>query len=256
MLLADSHTHLYLPEFDADRDEMIDRARSEGIEIMLMPNIDAASVNPMLAAAERHKGVCFPMIGLHPTSVKEDYLVQLDNLKEVALKHKFVAIGEIGIDLYWDKTHITRQIDAFRKQLNWALVEDLPVVIHSRESFPEVFNVLSEFKGSGIRGVMHAFSGSMEDAEKAIALGFMLGIGGPLTFKNSGLPPIIKEAGLQNIILETDSPYLAPVPYRGKRNESSYLRLINSKLAEFFDINEEETASVTFNNTCRLFKIC
>ncbi len=170
----------------------------------------------MLSAASRYKGICLPMIGLHPTSVKEDYLEQLDNLEKIFIEHKFIAVGEIGIDLYWDKTHLKEQTEAMRRQVAFAVSHGLPVAVHSRESFQEVFSVLDEFAGSGLKGVLHAFSGTMNDAEKAVKMGFMLGIGGPLTYKNSKLDMIVKETGIENVILETDSPYLAPVPYRGQ----------------------------------------
>jgi TatD DNase family protein len=255
MKLIDTHTHLYLPEFDADRDEMIQRAVSSGVVRLLMPNIDIHSVNLMLDAADRFKNVCSPMIGLHPTSVKDDYLIRIGELEMIAAKHKFIAIGEIGIDLYWDKTHLTEQLEALRRQVAFAIQSALPVVIHSREAFREVFSVLDEFTGSGLKGVFHAFSGSIKDAKRAVAIGFKLGIGGPLTFKNSGLDEVTKEVGIKHIILETDSPYLAPVPYRGKRNESSYICIINRRLAEIFGIKEEEAASVTSENACRLFNI-
>ena len=255
MQLIDSHTHFYLPEFDTDRDEAVNRAVSNGVVKMLMPNIDYQSVELMLSAENRYSGICYPMIGLHPTSVKEDYLSQLDKLEGLVEKHKFVAVGEIGIDLYWDKTYIKEQIAAFKRQIAFAIEKGLPVVIHSRESFNEVFSVLDEFEGKGLSGVFHAFSGDLKDAEKATGIGFKLGIGGIVTFKNSGLDKIIKEIGVGSLILETDSPYLAPVPYRGKRNESSYLLLINRKLAELFSMSEEEVASITYANTAQLFSL-
>lgn len=255
MHLIDTHTHLYLPEFHSDRDEMVARAVSCGVVKLLMPNIDITSVGPMHEAAERYKNVCFPMIGLHPTSVKDDFIKHLDKLLDLSSVNKYVAVGEIGIDLYWDKTHLNEQKEAMRRQVRFALDSDLPVVIHSRESFQEVFSVLDEFKGEKMTGVFHAFSGTTSDADKAIKLGFSLGIGGPLTFKNSRLYNIVKEAGIENILLETDSPYLTPVPYRGKRNESSYICIINKKLAEVFDMDEEETASITYKNSCKLFNI-
>jgi len=253
--LIDTHTHLYLPEFDSDRDEMVKRAVDSGIEKMLMPNIDTQSVKQMLSAAKRYKGICYPMIGLHPTSVKEDYQVQLDELDQIADTMKFIAIGEIGIDLYWDKTFISEQLLAFKRQINFAIERQLPVVVHTRESFPEVFSVLEEFKGKDLKGVLHAFTGGIEEAEKAIMLGFCLGIGGIVTFKNSGLDKVLKVTGPENIILETDSPYLAPVPYRGKRNESSYICIINKKLAEIFGTTEEEIASITYARSTELFSI-
>jgi TatD DNase family protein len=255
MQFIDTHTHLYLPEFDTDRDEVVNRAVSGGISKMLLPNIDIYSVNQMLSAVNRYPGICLPMTGLHPTSVKEDYLSQLDLLENLFTHHKFVAVGEIGIDLYWDKTFLKEQLISFRRQIIFASEKDLPIVIHSREAFPEVFSVLEEYRGKTIRGVFHAFTGTMRDAEKAIELGFKLGIGGIVTFKNSGLDKIVKETGPGNIILETDSPYLAPVPYRGKRNESSYICIINKKLAEIFGLTEEETATITYSNTVSLFNL-
>ncbi|MCU0454887.1 MAG: TatD family hydrolase [Bacteroidales bacterium] len=255
MQLIDTHTHLYLPEFDPDRDEMIRRAQGNGVEKLLMPNIDVGSLSAMLNASSKYPGICIPMLGLHPTSVKDDYGKQIDKLEKIFDNHRFIAIGEIGIDLYWDKTHIREQLDAMKRQLAFALKAGLPVVIHSRESFPEVFSVLDDFEGSGLKGVLHAFSGTLDDALKAAKMGFMLGIGGPITFKNSRLDEIVREVGLEHIVLETDSPYLAPVPYRGKRNESSYLTLINRRLAEIFNVSEEESAGITYHNSCHLFKI-
>jgi TatD DNase family protein len=255
MQLIDTHTHLYLPEFDADRDEVVNRAVSSGIVKMLMPNIDIHSVDQMLSADRRYPGICYPMIGIHPTSVKEDYHFQLDKLEELFYKHKFIAIGEIGIDLYRDKTYLKEQTIALRRQISFAIDRGLPVVIHSRESFPEVFAVLNEFKGKELKGVLHAFTGKIKDSERAIGLGLKLGIGGIVTFKNSGLDKIVKETGPENLILETDSPYLTPVPYRGKRNESSYLCIINKKLAEIFGMSEEEVASITFASSTALFNL-
>jgi TatD DNase family protein len=255
MQLIDTHTHLYLPEFDADRDEAVNRAMSSGVVKMLMPNIDLHSVEQMLSAENRYPDICYPMIGLHPTSVKDDYNSQIDKLENLVTKHKFVAIGEIGIDLYWDKTLLEEQVIAFRRQIAFAIETGLPVVIHSRESFPQVFSVLDEFEGKGLQGVFHAFSGSIKDAEKATGMGLKLGIGGIVTFKNSGLDKIVKETGPENLILETDSPYLAPVPHRGKRNESSYICIINRKLAEIFGMSEEEVASITFASATGLFHL-
>jgi TatD DNase family protein len=255
MQLIDTHTHLYLPEFDDDRDEMVGRALGSGITRMLLPNIDNRSVEPMLLAVDKYPGICYPMAGLHPTSVKEDYKIQLDFLETLTSKRKFIAVGEIGIDLYWDKTFIQEQLIAFRRQISFALEMDLPIVIHSRDAFTEVFSVLDEFRGRNLSGVFHAFTGDIHDAEKAISMGFMLGIGGIVTFKNSGLDKIVKQTGPENIILETDSPYLAPVPYRGKRNESSYLCIINKKLADIFEKDEDDMAEITFRNSVRLFNL-
>jgi len=255
MQLIDTHTHVYLPEFDTDRDEVVKRAHNNGIAKMLMPNIDLHSVDHMLSTKERYPGICYPMSGLHPTSVKDDYLYQLDKLETLFTKHKFIAIGEIGIDLYWDKSFLKEQFTAFRRQVAYAIGKKLPVVIHSRDSFPEVFSVLDEFSLQGLRGVLHAFTGDIKDAEKAVGMGLKLGIGGIVTFKNSGLDKVVKEIGPENLILETDSPYLAPVPYRGKRNESSYICIINKKLADIFGMSEEEVAAITFNNSIELFNL-
>ncbi len=255
MQLIDTHTHIYLPEFDIDRDEVINRAVKNGVVKLIMPNIDMDSVYQMLSVRNRYPGICYPMIGLHPTSVKENSESQLDKLLDLVTKDKFYAIGEIGIDLYWDQSFLKDQITIFKRQIAFAVETDLPVVIHSRNSFPEVINALKDFAGSGVRGVFHAFTGPMADAEKIISMGFRLGIGGIVTFRNSGLDMIVKEAGLENIILETDSPYLAPVPHRGKRNESSYLCLINDKIAELFGLTSEETASITYTNSVRLFDL-
>jgi TatD DNase family protein len=255
MHFIDTHTHLYLPEFDIDRDEVVNRAVSNGITKMLLPNIDADSVDQMLSLVNRYEGICLPMSGLHPTSVKEDYLSQLRNVERVAQKTKIIAIGEIGIDLYWDKTYLKEQLISFRRQIMFALEIELPVVIHSREAFTEVFSVLDEFKGKSLKGVFHAFTGTFNDAEKAINMGFKLGIGGIVTFKNSGLDRVVKEAGLENLVLETDSPYLSPVPYRGKRNENAYIPIINRKLADIFEKSEEEVASVTYQNSTVLFNL-
>jgi len=255
MPFIDTHTHLYLPEFNEDRDEAVERAVTAGVSKMLMPNIDIHSVGRMMETENRYKSVCYSMIGLHPTSVKEDYLSQLDELENIFSRYKFIAIGEIGIDLYWDKNFLAEQIIAFRRQIAFALERDLPVVIHARDSFPEVFSVLEEFAGQRLKGVLHAFTGNSEDAKRGIALGFKLGIGGIVTFKNSGLDQVLENIKPDDIILETDSPYLAPVPHRGKRNESSYLCIINKKIADIYGMKEEELENITFATSASLFKL-
>ncbi|MCU0409335.1 MAG: TatD family hydrolase [Bacteroidales bacterium] len=255
MRLIDTHTHLYLPEFDADRDEAVYRAVSSGVEKMLMPNINENSIGPMLAAAERYSGVCLPMLGLHPTDVKDNYKAELDRLLDLWEQHRFIAVGEIGIDLYWDRTYIEEQKEALRRQCAFALVKNVPVVIHSRDSFHELFPVLEEFRGTGLRGVLHAFTGNTVDAKRAIDLGFFLGIGGIVTFKNGGIDAVVRHIGPRRLILETDSPYLAPVPHRGKRNESSYICIINRKVSEITGMTEEEVAELTSANASELFNI-
>jgi TatD DNase family protein len=209
----------------------------------------------MISCEERYPGVCYSMIGLHPTSVKEDYLYQLDIIEDKTAQHSFIAVGEIGIDLYWNKTFIKEQITAFKRQISLGLKYKLPVVIHARESFPVVFEVLKEFEGSGIRGVFHAFSGDISYAEKAILAGFEIGIGGIITFKNSGLDSVVREVGIEHIVLETDSPYLAPSPYRGKRNESAYIPIINRRISEISDIDYEKVALKAYANSAGLFKL-
>jgi len=255
MQFVDTHTHIYLPEFDDDREEVMRKAVGNGICMLLMPNIDLQSVGPMLAVADLHPGVCYPMIGLHPTSVGKDYTDQLKAMEQIAGQRRFIAVGEIGIDLYHDKSRISEQISAFRRQIAFALSSGLPVAVHARDSFPEVFSVLDEFSGTGLKGVFHAFSGTADDARRAVRMGFMLGIGGIVTFKNSGLDSVLMETCPDNIILETDSPYLAPSPYRGKRNESSYICIINRRLAGLFGKSEEEMASLALENTRRLFNL-
>jgi TatD DNase family protein len=255
MKFIDTHTHIYLPEFDADRDMAVERAIRNGIEKLLMPNIDITSIAPMLSAEARFPGICIPMMGLHPTSVKKDYAEQLRQMEELWASRSFIAVGEIGIDLYWDKSFVREQQTAFRRQIAFSVSRDVPVVIHSRDAFPEVFEVLEEFNGKGLRGVMHAFTGNSEHAMHGINLGLMLGIGGIVTFKNSGLDNALKEISPENLILETDSPYLAPVPNRGKRNESSYIPLINKKLADIYSIEETEMAGILHDNTTSLFKL-
>jgi TatD DNase family protein len=255
MQFIDTHTHLYLPEFDSDRDEVVKRAVGNGIGKMLLPNIDILSIGQMLSAVARYPGICYPMAGLHPTSVKEDYISQLDKIEDLVNERKIIAIGEIGIDLYWDKTFLKEQLISFRRQLEFASARGLPVVIHSREAFPVVFEVLEEFKGRSLNGVFHAFSGSIKDAERAIDMGFKLGIGGIVTFKNSGLDKVVRITGPEHIVLETDSPYLAPSPHRGTRNESSYICIINKKLADIFGIKEEDAASIVYSNSVSLFNL-
>jgi TatD DNase family protein len=255
MKFIDTHTHLYLPEFDVDRDESVKKAEAAGVSALLMPNIDVKSVRQLLETERLYPGTCLPMMGLHPTSVKEDYSDQLGFLEGLFSEHNFIAVGEIGIDLYWDKTFLKEQIIAFRRQIAFAIAKKLPVVVHSRDSFTEVFSVLDEFRGEKLTGVLHAFTGGIQEAEKAISMGLMLGIGGIITFKNAGLDKVIHLTGPASIIYETDSPYLAPVPYRGKRNESSYIPLINKKVAEITGKSEKETASVAYDNSMRLFSL-
>jgi TatD DNase family protein len=255
MQIIDTHNHIYLPEFDADRDEVVKRSVDAGVRTILMPNIDSSSVTPMLAAEERYPGVCLPMMGLHPTSVKENYRDELELVVAALREHKYHGIGETGIDLYWDRTFVKEQVIAFRRQLELAEEYGLPVVIHARESLEMIIREIESFGADRVTGVFHAFPGSAADALKVISMGFMIGIGGVVTFRNGRQHEAAIEAGINNIVLETDAPYLAPVPHRGKRNESSYLTLVIDKLSEVLAITPAEVAARTTANARRLFGI-
>lgn len=255
MHFIDTHSHLYLEEFNKDRAEIISRALGAGVSKILLPNIDKGSVQALLEMVYDYPGICYPMIGIHPTSVKKDYLHLLEFVKEWLSKEKFIAIGEIGIDLYWDKSFFKQQSDIFKSQLNLALEMNKPVVIHSRESFPEIFKLLEDYRGSGLEGVFHAFTGDTGEAEFITEFGFKIGIGGIVTFKNSGLANVVADIGVENLLLETDAPYLAPSPYRGKRNESAYIPIIAEKVAEITGLDSREVADITTQNALDLFKL-
>ena len=258
MKLIDTHTHLYVSEFDEDRDDVINDAIHSGIEKFFLPNIDLDSVDGMHELVEKYPKHCFPMMGLHPCSVNENYKSTLNDIEAYlnSAKTKYYAIGEIGIDLYWDNTFLEAQIEAFKTQIQWAKRLKLPIVIHVRDAFDEVFSVIDELNDEDLFGIFHCFTGSVEQANKVINYGgFMLGIGGVLTFKNAGLDSVIKEIELDYLVLETDSPYLAPVPKRGKRNESKYLINIAQKLAEVHGLTIEEVAEITTRNANSIFRI-
>ena len=255
MQYIDSHSHLYLEEFAYDRDEVISRAVSSGINKILLPNIDSSSVKSMLDTAKKYAGICYPMIGVHPTSVKKDFLKEFELVKEWIEKEKFIAIGEIGIDLYWDKTYFNEQAQLFKMQIELALSKDLPIVIHARDSFLQIFKLLKEYEGSPLRGVFHAFTGDTGEAEHIINSGFYIGIGGIVTFKNSGLDKVVADIGIDKVLLETDAPYLAPTPYRGKRNESSYIPLIAKKISEVCGRSIDDVAKQTSTNALNLFNL-
>ena len=253
MMLVDTHSHLYLPEFDDDRAKMLERAGQEGVTRILLPAIDSSTHSLMLQLEEQHFESCFSMMGLHPCSVKENAGEELKIARDYLGKRAFKAIGEIGLDFYWDKTFIEQQYEAFDEQIKWALEFDIPIVIHSRNSIDECIKVVAQHQHGKLKGIFHCFSGSREQARQIIDLGFYLGIGGVLTFKNSGLDKVMEWVSLENILLETDSPYLAPVPYRGKRNEPAYLKYVVEKLAGIKNIAKEEIALVTTANTEKLF---
>ncbi len=254
-MFTDSHTHLYLDAFKEDRGQMIQRAIEAGVDRLLLPNIDSTSVGPMFSLAERYPGHCFPMMGLHPTSVKENYLEELKIIESQLDREGIIAIGETGIDLYWDKTFLSQQEEVFLTQISWAMDLDLPLVIHSRDSFPEIFRALDEAGGSGLRGVFHSFTGTLMDLERALSFDFMIGINGIVTFKNSNLAGVVQSIPIKQLLLETDAPFLAPVPHRGKRNESSYLPEIAAKVAEIHNLTLEEVATITSNNAEQLFRL-
>jgi len=255
MNIIDTHNHIYLPEFDNDRDEVISRSVSAGVRTIMMPNIDSSSVAPMITAEERYPGVCLPMMGLHPTSVKGNYRDELELVETRLREHKYYGIGETGIDLYWDKTFIREQIVSFRRQLELAEDYGLPIVIHARESLDVIFTEIEAFGSGRVTGIFHAFPGNAADARRVAGMGFMIGIGGVVTFRNGRQHEAALEAGIDNIVLETDAPYLAPVPHRGKRNESSYLPLVIGRLSEVLDIPPGEVSDKTTANARRLFKI-
>ncbi len=259
MNFTDTHTHLYAEEFDADREDVVKDAISKGVEKFFLPNIDSNSIPGMLQLTKLFPLNCFPMMGLHPCSVNERYGEELSVVeywlgKKNADAPKFYAVGEIGIDLYWDKTFFVQQKHAFRKQIELAIKYNLPIVIHTRSSFEETFEIVSEMNSEKLNGIFHCFSGSISDAERIISLGgFKMGIGGVLTFKNSGLDKVVKEIDMKHLVLETDSPYLAPVPYRGKRNESSYIIDIAQKISEIKEMDINEVGRVTTANALEVF---
>ncbi|RUT70835.1 TatD family deoxyribonuclease [Flavobacterium cupreum] len=254
-IITDTHTHLYSEEFDQDRDEMIRRAITAGVTRFFIPAIDAAATQSMYELEKNYPDNVFLMMGLHPTYVKDNYLEELQHVETELAKRKFYAVGEIGIDLYWDKTHLTEQQFAFRKQIQLAKHYKLPIVIHCREAFDEIFEILEEEKSEDLFGIFHCFTGTHEQALQAISYNMKLGIGGVATFKNGKIDQFLKEIDLKHIVLETDSPYLAPIPYRGKRNESSYIVNVVAKLADIYDVSEEEIAAITTQNSKDVFGI-
>lgn len=253
--MIDTHTHLYAEEFDDDRKETIQRALDKGITEFYLPAIDSESHKKMLQLESEYPNQIFSMMGLHPCYVKpESWEKELEIVKNYLDQRHFPAIGEIGIDLYWDKSTLDIQVKAFEQQIDWAIEKDLPIVIHTRESFDETFEVLERKKHPKLRGIFHCFSGNLEQAKQALNLNFILGIGGVVTFKNGKIDQFLNEIPLDKIVLETDSPYLAPVPYRGKRNESSYLGLVAGKLVDIYGVDFTEIDRVTSENAKRLFK--
>jgi TatD DNase family protein len=256
MILTDTHTHLYSKEFDADRTALIEKAISIGVKRFFLPNVDTESIPGLFQVEKQFPENCFPMMGLHPCSVNQTYQQELRVVEYWLNKRKFFAIGEIGIDLYWDKTFFEQQQDAFRTQINLAKKYNLPYVIHSRSSFNETMEIVNEFKNDNLKAIFHCFSGNVEQAEQVVSLGnFKLGIGGVVTFKNSGLDKVVEAIDLKHLVLETDAPYLAPMPYRGKRNDPNYLVFIAQKIAEIKNISLEEVAAITTQNSVEVFGV-
>jgi TatD DNase family protein len=253
MNLIDTHCHLYSKDFNADRPAAIQRARDAGLSAIYLPNVDLDTIPGMLDLEVSEPGFCIPMMGLHPCHVGEDFVSVLDNMEAWLKKRPFVAIGEIGLDLYWDKTFAAQQEVAFHRQMSWATQYDIPIVIHSREATDRCIELVAEHRVDGIRGVFHCFGGTVEQAEKIRDLGFYLGIGGVVTYKKSGLDEVMKVIGLDKVVLETDAPYLSPVPFRGKRNEPSYIKHVAEKIAEALGIPVEEVAKITSANAELLF---
>jgi TatD DNase family protein len=254
MIFTDTHTHLYDERLIADEGQ-IQRAIDAGVTKMYMPNCDSSTINGMLELADKYPAHCMPMMGLHPTYVKENYKDELAVISEWLHKRKFYAVGEIGLDYYWDVTYKEQQKDAFEQQIDLALQFDLPIVIHSRESTADCIDIVRRKQNGHLKGIFHCFSGTLEEAKEIISLGLYLGIGGVVTYKKGTLPDVIKEIPLSSIVLETDAPYLAPVPYRGKRNESSYIPLIAARIGEIKNVLVDEVAIVTTENARSIFPL-
>lgn len=251
----DTHTHLFEPEFAEDRESVVQRAVEAGVKTLCLPCITEASLSRMEEMCAAFPGICYPMIGLHPTELGDDYQTVLDRMyKELKGCDRYIAVGEVGLDLYWDDTRKNGQLDAFRQQIEWAAETGLPLAIHSRNAFDDLYKVMDDNRSKGLTGVFHCFSGDADEARKLLSFdGFCLGIGGVVTYKKSTLPSVLADVPLERVVLETDSPYLAPVPRRGKRNESSYIPFIAQKLAEIYGCSVEEVAAVTTENARRLF---
>jgi TatD DNase family protein len=253
MKLIDTHAHIYLEDFHSDIDEIVGRANEKGVDRILLPAIDSTTHAAMLELEEKHSGLFISMMGLHPCSVKENYLDELRIIEDNLSRRKFVAVGEIGLDFYWDMSFKDQQYEAFNRQIDWALDYNIPIAIHSRNATDECIEVVKKRQDGKLRGVFHCFSGTLEQAQQVIGAGFYLGIGGVLTYKNAGLDKVIREIDPSHIILETDAPYLTPVPFRGKRNESSYLTYVLQKLADIKETNMDAIATITTQNAEKLF---
>ncbi len=256
MIFTDTHTHIYSDKFTDDQEVTINRAFDAGVSRMFMPNIDLDSINGMHQLADNYPNNCFPMMGLHPCDVKANYDKVLSDMKAHFKNRKYYAIGEIGIDLYWDKTFLSQQEHAFRTQIEWAKEMNLPIVIHCREAFEEILAILDELNDEKLRGIFHCFTGTIEQAKHILNYGdFYLGIGGVVTFKKAGLDKIVEQLSIHDLVLETDAPYLAPTPYRGKRNEPSYIPHIAEKVAELLNLSLSQVAEITTSNSKTIFGV-
>lgn len=253
--LIDTHCHLYSDDFKGDADTVVERARANGIKSIFMPNIDQSSIERLLALEAGYPGYCIPMLGLHPCYIKEDFEKQLSLMEKLLTERKFVAIGETGLDFYWDTQFADQQYIALARQMEWAKNLEIPLIIHCRKSLVETIGEVKQAQDGRLRGIFHCFSGDADQARQVVDLGFHLGIGGVLTFKNGGLDKLIKSIDPRRLVLETDAPYLAPVPYRGKRNEPGYLKIIAEKLSELMETSFEEVAANTTRNAEELFGV-
>lgn len=255
MILTDTHCHLYSKEFEVDIEEVMQNATIEGVQKFYLPGIDSTAIESMLALEKQFPEKCIPMMGLHPCYVKNNYNEELEIVRGWLTQREFSAIGEIGLDFYWDKTFVIQQYQAFRIQIEWAIEYRRPIVIHTRNAMQETINLVKEYKSKGLSGIFHCFSGSYESAKEIIDAGFYLGIGGVVTYKNAGLAEVLTKIDLKHLVLETDAPYLTPVPFRGKRNESSYLKYVATKIAAIKQVPVEEVASITTANAEKIFAL-
>lgn len=255
--MIDTHSHIFEPDFTEDLPEVVARAKEVGVEKIFMPNIDDTTVDAMLAVCRQYTGYCYPMLGFHPTSVDADAMPKVKEMRKFLVEgHPYIAVGEVGLDLYWDKTFLKEQQQVLDEQIQWALEWNLPLVIHCREAFPELFEVLEPYKETALRGVFHSFTGTVDEAEELVSYTrFMIGVNGVVTYKKSTLPEALKRIPMDRLVLETDSPYLPPVPFRGKRNESSYVKRVAQKLAELYDMEIGEVERKTTANALKVFKI-
>lgn len=255
--MIDTHSHIYEPEFNTDRNEVIVRAKQAGVEYILLPNINAGSIEQMLDLYYQYPNYCFPMLGLHPEDIEEDYRQVLADMEKLLEDpgHPYIAVGEVGLDYYWDKTKVKEQEETFRIQIEWAIKYHLPLSIHARNAHRQLVTALSEYRNEPLSGVFHCFGGTKEEAQELLQFpNFMLGIGGVVTYKNSKLPETLSVVPLERIVLETDAPYLTPVPYRGKRNESAYVAEVLRKVAYIYNVSEQEADCITTNNAKHIFQ--